>query len=386
MIEVVPEISLPPVPTTRWARLRRIRRKHFTRRKAGAGALVAVVAAAGAVLGLALLREAGGTGISSESAKVALMAVEEPMVGDEDTLKPFVEGLLRAERTHGVTTETFAMFADGVPEDVTPSTADIQRLDSYLRSGEFDLVLWPGAGVFTEFLGAIPDNPDTRFALIDTCCVADRPLDERRNATGFTFRDDQAAHLVGYLSALMEERRPPARGATRTISVIGGHPEAPPVQALVRGFSAGARRAAPNVEVRVDYSYEFGDKRICEKLANEQIDAGSGVVFAAAGNCGLGALSAAAIRGVWGVGVDEDRSYLGPHILASAIKRWDRVVELSVGWFLEGRLPPGKDIVLGLDDDAVGISGISPEVPADIRGKVAREAARLRAIEVARKS
>jgi basic membrane protein A len=84
---------------------------------------------------------------------------------------------------------------------------------------------------------------------------------------------------------------------------------------------------------------------------------------------------------VWAVGVDEDRPYLGSHVLASAIKRWDRLVELSVGWYLDGSLPRGEDIELGLEDDAVGLAGISPEVPASIRKQVEREAARLRKSE-----
>jgi hypothetical protein len=49
-------------------------------------------------------------------------------------------------------------------------------------------------------------------------------------------------------------------------------------------------------------------------------------------------------------------------------------------WFLQDSLPAG-DIVLGLDDDAVGITGISPEVaPAD-RRSLARLAASLRQAE-----
>ena len=109
------------------------------------------------------------------------------------------------------------------------------------------------------------------------------------------------------------------------------------------------------------------------------------MVFAAAGDCGLGALSAAAIRGVWGVAGDEDRSHLGPHILASVTKRFDRLVELSVSWYLEGRLPAGEDVELGLTDDAVAIVGISSAVPDDIRRKVAQEAARLRGKEAEKK-
>ena len=98
-------------------------------------------------------------------------------------------------------------------------------------------------------------------------------------------------------------------------------------------------------------------------------------------DCGLGALTVAGIRGVWGVGSGEDLSHLGPHILASASHRYDRLVELSVSWYLEGRLPPGGDVELGLVDDAVALVGINPDVPPLIRAKVAQEVARLRAQE-----
>ena len=101
-------------------------------------------------------------------------------------------------------------------------------------------------------------------------------------------------------------------------------------------------------------------------------------MFPAAGDCSFGALSAAKVRGVWGVGVDGDRSYLGAHILASAEKRFDLAVVLAVRSFLAGTLPAGGRVVLGLDDDAVGVGRPSPEVPAAIRRRVELAAAALR--------
>jgi basic membrane protein A len=180
----------------------------------------------------------------------------------------------------------------------------------------------------------------------------------------------------------MEARRTLAQRGRHVVSIISGEPGFPQQQSLVRGFSTGVRRALPGVEVRTDYSFEFDDQATCERIANRQIDAGSGVVFATAGDCALGALSAAAIRGVWGVAAGgEDLSHLGAHILASTSLRYDRLVDLSVSWYLEGRLPPGGDVELGLVDDAVALVGINPDVPPLIRRKVAQEAARLRAQE-----
>lgn len=180
----------------------------------------------------------------------------------------------------------------------------------------------------------------------------------------------------------MEARRP-LRGGGHVVSIISGDPNFRQQQVLVQGFSRGVRRALPGVEVRSDYSFEYDNQATCERIANRQIDAGSGVVFAAVMDCGLGALSAAAIRGVWGVASGgEDLSHLGPHILASASLRYARLVDLSVSWYLERRLPPGGDLELGLVDDTVALVGINPDVSPVIRSKVAQEAARLRAQEV----
>jgi len=103
------------------------------------------------------------------------------------------------------------------------------------------------------------------------------------------------------------------------------------------------------------------------------------VVFDVAGDCGFGALQAAGIRGVRGIGVDDDLSYLGPHILASAVKRGDRAVELAVRLFLSGTLPGGRDVHLGLGSGSIGLVGISGRVPLAARAKLEQVAGALRA-------
>ena len=105
----------------------------------------------------------------------------------------------------------------------------------------------------------------------------------------------------------------------QTISAVGGI-RVPSVRDLIAGYRAGAKHAQPSTRVVVDYSGTFVDQHRCERLAGEQIDGGARVVFDVAGDCGFGAIEAAQIRGVWGIGVDSDLSYLGSQILASAVK------------------------------------------------------------------
>jgi DNA-binding SARP family transcriptional activator len=324
-------------------------------RRRGLVAALAVLAGLLAVaVGLAWGRGGGASDATAAGTRVALVVPRGSTAGREDVVvTPFVDGLYRAGRRYGF----------------EPTTLDPDELR---RRGAFDLVLAaaldPGASAELANAGAYRNTP---FVLIDAA-LAGAGLQGAPNATGLSFADEKAGYLAGYLSGLMAERR-------SSVSVVGGKPTRP-VRALVRGLSRGARAARPGIAVQVAYANSFIDQAACERIANRQIDRGSTVVFAAAGTCGLGALSAAGLRGVWGVGSDADRSYLGSHILVSTVKRTDLAVELAIQWFLQGSLPSG-DVVLGLDDDAVGIAGISPDVPAKLRRKVATVAASLRAAE-----
>lgn len=361
-----PQLTLPPthgVSTQRATSRRSIR---------VAVMLSALVAAALTALVVALISGAGSSPSTSPGPRVALVLPRPPTAGREDTyVTPFVDGLLRAERQYNLITQTF------VADELEPTPAVLKALLGELREGRFGLVLIAGSGFAAQHvLKEAATLPDTRIAFVDYFLDPSR-VTGKPNVTAVELAGGQGAYLAGYLSALMERRR--GAEAPR-VSAVGGV-RIPSVTELIDGFVRGAKRAAPGVGVAVDFSNDFVDQSICERIANRQIDEGSHVVFAPAGTCGLGALSAAGIRGVWGVGADADRSSLGDHVLVSTLTRFDTAVELVVRWYLDRTLPAGDHVLLGLDDDAVGITGISAEVPPDIRRKVAAVAAKLRAAE-----
>jgi basic membrane protein A len=305
--------------------------------------------------------------------RIALVLPREPRAGREDTfVTPFLDGLRLAEQEYRLKTTTL------VVNQVHPDAEGLARITRNLRSSAFDLVLWAGWGPAQwKLLPQVRRLRRTWFVYVDAS-LAGSPLEGKPNATALHFDDAQSGYLAGYLSSLVGPYRGSPGEDDPAVSVVGGLP-VPSVTALVEGFARGARAARPGITVDVAYSGDFVDQSICERIANRQIDRGSDVVFAAAGTCGLGALSAAGLRGVWGVAADSDRSYLGPYILASTLKRYDRAVLLAIRGFMEGTLPAGKDVELGLDDNAVGITGISSEVPTSVRTKLAHVAAALRA-------
>jgi basic membrane lipoprotein Med (substrate-binding protein (PBP1-ABC) superfamily) len=60
------------------------------------------------------------------------------------------------------------------------------------------------------------------------------------------------------------------------------------------------------------------------------------------------------------------------------VKRDDQAVLIAIHSYLNRTLPGGKTLTFGLDDDVVGLVGLSPSVPDSIRRKVASMAAELR--------
>ena len=65
---------------------------------------------------------------------------------------------------------------------------------------------------------------------------------------------------------------------------------------------------------------------------------------------------------MWGIGVDADQSFLGPHVLTSAQKRVDEAVFRTIKSVLGDRWRGGRNLVFGLDRDGVALGKISPRV------------------------
>jgi len=263
-------------------------------------------------------------------------------------------GMLEAEKRLGVKIQ--------VSESRSPADY-IPNLASFARQG-YDLVLGVG---YTEIaaMGAVAKRfPKTHFAIVD---VANGDLSGKpKNVLGLLFHEEQVGYLAGYLAGLEAKRLP----GKDVVSSVAGEKQ-PPVDRFIAGYQAGAKRADPRVIAVNGYSQDFNDQSKCKAIALNQIGAGSVAVFAVAGGCGLGALDAARERKVWGIGVDSDQSFLGPHILTSATKKVDRGVYLAIKSVVDGRFR-GGNAVYGLRDGGVGLGKISPRVPKSEVAAVSR--------------
>jgi basic membrane protein A len=255
-------------------------------------------------------------------------------------------GLQRAKRELGVQTRVF---------QATSTQQYVPNLSTFARQG-YDLTIGVGFTEATAIDTAATNFPDSKFAIVDV----DQTEEPHKppNLLGLLFREQETGYLVGYLAGLEEKRRP----GPDVIGSVGGQKQ-PPVDRFIAGYQAGAKAADPGIKLLNNYSEDFSDQAKCKQVALNQIEQGAGVVFQVAGGCGLGALDAAREKGVWGIGVDADQSFLGPHILTSAVKRVDTAVFLAIKSVVDGDFK-GGNLIFGLKESGVGIGKISAKVPA----------------------
>ncbi|MBA3374870.1 MAG: BMP family ABC transporter substrate-binding protein, partial [Actinobacteria bacterium] len=315
---------------------------------------------------------AGSTAVETRAAPTSdRLAIILPGSREDETVgKPARAlgiGLRSAERIYDLTTASlFLGDDDAAAENVA------QQVDA----GGFGLavVLGGGAGAKT-FAQVVPKMPETRFVFFDTS-LRDLSLENAANAAAVRFAEEDSTYLAGYLSGLATPIDD-SRDQVDTVSVVAGVPGAD-TKRLVAAFTRGLRNALRGARVYVDYSGELVDPTRCERLANRRIDMGADVVFAAAGRCGLGALAVARTRGVWGIGADDDGVNSASHILGVTYKEWERAGLDAVQGLLDGTLPMGKDLVLGLEDDyAVGVQ-MSYVVPDHIQSLVVYRCSEIR--------
>ena len=181
------------------------------------------------------------------------------------------------------------------------------------------------------------------------------------NAAGLTFKAQESGYLVGYLAALMAK----AKGGKQVLGAVGGK-KIPSVDSWIAGYRAGAKKVNPKIKVLIGVLGSTSRRPSapkCKEIALAQIAQGAQSVFQVAGGCGLGALDAAKQKKVWGIGVDADQAYLGPHILTSGVKRVDTAVFAAFKASQAGTIQGGRDLVFNLKNKGQDVGKISPKVP-----------------------
>jgi basic membrane protein A and related proteins len=275
-------------------------------------------------------------------------------------------GLLRAQKRLGVAGR---VFQSNTAQDYIPNLA------KFAQQG-YDLVISVGFAQADAVSTVAKRFPKTSFAIIDVDATTLKG--KPQNVLGLLFREQEVGYLAGYLAALVEKQKPGAD----VIGSVGGMKE-PPVDRFIAGYQAGAEKADPGIKTLNGYSHDWVDQAKCKEVALNHIASGSTIEFQVAGGCGLGTLVAAKERHIWGIGVDADQSFLGPHVLTSAVKRVDEAVFLTVQDVKDGKFSGGRNSIFGLAQNGVGLGKISPKVPRSVVGRVEKIRADIAAGKIA---
>jgi basic membrane protein A and related proteins len=189
-------------------------------------------------------------------------------------------------------------------------------------------------------------HPDIRFLAIDTAGIG----------SGTVQAYEITSYGDSYLSGVL------AANATRTghVGIILGMQSAL-LDTFLRGFTDGARAA--NRSIIVEHAYVrqnstegFTDPEQAGRIAESMYRNGTDVIFMASGYSNTGGFDAAKSgTGRYVIGTDSDQSHLGPKIvLASAIKRVDRVVYNGISRYVNGTFTGGNTIA-GLKEGVTGM-------------------------------
>ena len=254
------------------------------------------------------------------------------------------KGLKRAESELGAEIRVITSSSNG---DYVPNLSTLARQ-------KFDLVVAVGflMGEATEKVAK--SFPTTNFAIIDypQALMKSKP----KNVEGLLFKEAEPGYLVGYMAGLYVKDK----GGKQVVSSVGGQ-SVPAVDAYMGGYEKGAQDANSGVKVLSAYSQDFLHPDKCKELGLNQIGEGSQVVFAAAGQCGLGALDAAKEKGMQGIGVDADQGYLGDHIMTSALKRVDEAAFQAAKAVQDGTFKGGSDKIFDAKSGGVGYGKTNAE-------------------------
>lgn len=262
--------------------------------------------------------------------------------------------------------------ADQVQYIETTDSKDYDKNISTFGDAGYDVIVTVGFGLGEATTAAAAKYPNIKFIGVDQ----DQSAGPVANVAGLVFPEDQAGFLVGALAAMMSK--------TGKIGSVLGTDAVPPVWRYGEGYRAGAAYIDPSVEVFVVYHNDVGfDKTFVDPewgaaTANSMIDQGADVIFGAGGKTGNGAVTAAAQRGVYAIGVDSDQYYTLPEaqsrMLSSAMKLITPGVFDLVKAAKDGNFPSGN---------YYGDAGYAPyhdlanEVPADVKAKMDEIAAGL---------
>jgi len=330
---------------------------------------VAAVVAVGLFTGLVVGCSGGSTAPSTSTTEPAKTAVKAAMVtdigglGDKSFNDLSAAGLDRAKADLGVETK--------VLESKAPT--DYESNLTQLANAGYNPIFAVGFLMTDTVTKVSTSTPDVVYGGIDEFFDPTIP-----NVVGLNFKEQEAGYLAGVLAGMLTTQdKVDSRINSKPILGFVGGMEIPPVQRYAIGFEAGAKKANPDIVVKKIYTGTFTDQQKGNEAAKALIGQGADIVFAAAGQTGLGSAKACKDNKALFIGVDADQYLtipgIGDTIVTSAVKKVDNAVYDTIKKAVDGTLKGGENAQYGIKEEGVGLAEYhdwDAKLPADIKAAV----------------
>ncbi|GGE24993.1 BMP family ABC transporter substrate-binding protein [Marinithermofilum abyssi] len=273
-------------------------------------------------------------------------------LNDESFNQTAWEGMEKAKKELGADVKALESKRD---EDYIPN------LTRFIR--EKRDITWGIGFKFEKSMRDVAEQfPDAKLGIVDSNMGGKIPS----NVVAVTFKEEEGSFLMGVIAGSMTK--------TNKVGFIGGI-TSPLIKKFEAGYVAGVHAVNPKAKVEVVYAESFTDEAKGRTIAANMYDQGVDIVYHASGGVGKGLFNEVKTRKkgkYWAIGVDMDQSRLAPdHTLSSMVKRVDVAVFDVMKDLKDGKFAGGKQVELGLKDQAVAVADTTDKyVPADVMKKV----------------
>jgi len=217
----------------------------------------------------------------------------------------------------------------------------------------YDLILTISSNGDDALVQIAEEFPEQKFINLDGE-LADIPP----NVYIIAPRNNEMSYLAGVVAALKA-----LEIGDDKVGFIGGM-DIPGINEFLVGYIEGVQSVDENMKVAASYVGSFADTAKGKENALLMYDSGLSIVFAAAGQSGLGVIDAAVQKNKFVIGVDSDQAEalkesqpeMSEVIITSAIKNIPQEAVFIVDKAIKGEVNYGQKELFGIAENAVGIA------------------------------
>lgn len=257
----------------------------------------------------------------------------------------------------------------------TLAPTDYEKNITQFAEEKYDMIITVGFMLGDATAAMAKKYPNIKFAIVDYSYDPAIP-----NIMGLVFSEDQSGFLAGALAGQMTK--------SKVVGIVCGM-EIPPVVKFRKGYENGVKYVCPDCKVLGVYIDSFTAPDRGKEAALSQIAEKADVIFGAGGPTGSGGIKAAAEKGVWVIGVDQDEYFTTfrdkkpgyDKLLSSAMKRVDVAVYTAIKNAYQGTFKGGT-AVFDATNDGVGLAPFhdaDSAVPKAVKDKLDEVAKGLKA-------